>query len=62
MLQFCVSSFLEEAISQYYSINNKKPKNIIIYRQGVSDNMLNILNDEVIQIEQLCKNNNIFFY
>ena len=62
MLQFCVSSFLEEAVSQYHSFNEKKPKNIIIYRQGVSDNMLSILNDEVIQIENFCKKNNILFY
>jgi aubergine-like protein len=62
MLQFCVSSFLEEAITQYYSKNQKKPKNIIIYRQGVSDNYINILNDEVTQIEQFCKKNGILFY
>ena len=62
MLQFYVSSFLEEAVSQYHSIIGKKPKNMIIYRQGVSDNMLSILNDEVIQIENFCKKNNILFY
>ena len=43
MLQFYVSSFLEEAVFQYHSIIGKKPKNMIIYRQGVSDNMLSIL-------------------
>ena len=62
LLQFCVSSFLEEAIPQYNSINQKNPKNIIIYRQGVSDNVIDILRDEIIQIEQLCKKLNILFY
>ena len=62
VLQFCMSSFLEEAVSQYHSINGKKPKNMIIYRQSLSDNMLSILNDEVIQIENFCKKNNILFY
>ena len=34
-IQFCVSSFIEEAIPEYEKKNGEKPKNIIIYRQGV---------------------------
>ena len=60
--QYCVSSFIEEAISFYISKSRKKPKNIIIYRQGISDNLINILKGEIIQIEQVCKKNNILFY
>ena len=60
--RFCVSSFLEEAIPKYKEKNNKFPKNIIIYRQGISDNIINLLKDEIIQIEQVCKKNNILFY
>ena len=62
-IQFCISSFLEEAIPVYEKNNNKeKPKNIIIYRQGVSDNIKDALKVEIKQIEQVCKNHNILFY
>ena len=60
--RFCVSSFLEEAIPKYKEKNNKFPKNIIIYRQGISDNIMNLLKDEIAQIEQVCLKNNILFY
>ena len=62
--KFCVSSFLDkEAIPAYEKKNGgKKPKNIIIYRQGVSDNILDVLKEEIWQIEQVCKNNDILFY
>ena len=35
-IQFCVSGFIEEALTQYNKINKKLPGGIIIYRQGVS--------------------------
>ena len=62
--KFCVSSFIENESIPAYQKNNegKKPKNIIIYRQGNSDNILEILKDEIWQIEQVCKKNNILFY
>ena len=50
--RFCVSSFIEEAIPVYEKKNNKPPKNIIIYRQGISDNIIDILKDEIFQIER----------
>ena len=61
-IQFCISSFLEEAIPVYESKNKEKPKNIIIYRQGVSDNIKDALKVEIKQIEQVCKNHSILFY
>ena len=61
-IQFCISSFLEEAIPKYEKKNGEKPKSIIIYRQGVSDNIKDALKVEIKQIEQVCKNNNILFY
>ena len=61
-IQFCISSFLEEAIPLYEKRNKEKPKNIIIYRQGVSDNIKDALKVEIKQIEQVCKNHNILFY
>ena len=60
--RFCVSSFIEEAIPVYEKKNNKPPKNIIIYRQGISDNIIDILKDEIFQIEQLCNKKGILFY
>ena len=61
-IQFCVSSFLEEAIPQYENKNKEKPRSIIIYRQGVSDNIKDALKVEIQQIEQVCKNHSILFY
>ena len=61
-IQFCVSSFIEEAIPEYEKKNGEKPKNIIIYRQGVSDNIKDALKIEIQQIEQVCKNHSILFY
>ena len=60
--QFCVSTFIEEAIPIYEKNNGEKPKNIIIYRQGVSDTLKEVLKVEIEQIEQVCKNHNILFY
>ena len=60
--RFCVSSFIEEAIPVYEKKNNKTPKNIIIYRQGISDNIINLLKEEIFQIEQLCNKKGILFY
>ena len=60
--QLCVSSFLEEAIPEYIKCNKKQPKNIIIYRQGVSDNIITILHDEIRQIEEVCNKHGILFY
>ena len=61
-IQFCISAFLEKAIPVYEKKNKKMPKNIIIYRQGVSDNLKDALTVEIKQIEQVCKNHNILFY
>ena len=61
-LQYCVSSFLEDAIPNYFAKNKKNPKNIIIYRQGISDNLIYLLKNEVFQIEQVCKKYDILFY
>ena len=61
-LQYCVSSFLEDAIPKYFAKNKKNPKNIIIYRQGISDNLIYLLKNEVMQIEQVCKKYDILFY
>lgn len=61
-LQFCVSSFIIEAVSAYNKKNKEIPKSIIIYRQGVSLQQKLKLKEEILQIEQTCKTKNILFY
>ena len=61
-LSFCVSSFLEEATAAYSKENKKAPKNIIIYRQGVSLQQKEFLKAEIRQIDQVCRNKNIQYY
>jgi aubergine-like protein len=61
-LQFCVSSFIEEAIAAYNKKNKELPKSIIIYRQGVSLHQKQQLKEEIIQIEEACKTKNVLFY
>ena len=61
-LQYSISEFIKQAIVAYNKKNKKNPKNIIIYRQGVSLQQKNFLKVEIKEIEQECKNNNILFY
>ena len=61
-LQFCVSSFIEEAVSVYNKKNKGMPKSIIIYRQGVSLHQKGQLKEEILQIEKTCKIKNVLFY
>ena len=61
-LQFCVSSFIAEAVSEYNKKNTEIPKSIIIYRQGVSLHQKLQLKEEILQIEEMCKTKNILFY
>ena len=62
-LQFKVSTFIEESISAFKKENNgDKPNNIVIYRQGVSLQQKNYLKNEIINIDKICKLNNILYY
>ena len=61
-LSHCVSKFVEEAASAYLKENNHLPKNIIIYRRGVSLQQKEFLKTEIKQIEKLCETKNINFY
>ena len=62
-LQYCVSSFIEEAVEVYKKKNGGGyPKGIIIYRQGVSLEQKEILKEEVNQIDSTCKTKNILYY
>ena len=62
-LQYCVSSFIEEAVAVYMKQNKgEKPKGIIIYRQGVSLQQKDFLKDEINEIDTACKNRSILYY
>ena len=63
-LQYCLSKFIEEAISAYEYKNGSKnlPKGIIIYRQGVSLQQKEFLKNEVNHIKNICNSKNIKYY
>ena len=62
-LQYCVSSFIEEAVEVFKKNNkNEKPKGIIIYRQGVSLQQKEFLKTEIAQIDNTCETQGILYY
>ena len=64
-LQFCVSSFIEEAIEEFKKEKGnkgEKPKGIVIYRQGVSLQQKEYLKKEIAQIDECCKTKGILYY
>ena len=61
-LQFCISGFIKEAISEYNKLNEKLPGGIIIYRQGVSLQQKEYLKNEVDNIKKICEENNVLYY
>ena len=62
-LQYCVSSFIREAVVQYNKANkNKNPKGIVIYRQGVSLQQKEYLKTEIKEITLECQKLSIKFY
>ena len=62
-LQYCVSSFIEEAVEAYKKQNNGvSPNGIIIYRQGVSLQQKEFLKDEIRLIDSACENRSILYY
>ena len=61
-LQYSVSKFIKEAIAAYNEKNGKNPKNIIIYRQGVSLQQKEFLKTEIKEIALECGKEKILFY
>lgn len=61
-LQFCISGFIKEAISEYNKLNQKLPGGIIIYRQGVSLQQKEYLKNEVNNIKKMCEENKVPYY
>ena len=61
-IELCVRSFIEEIINLYEGNKQQLPKNIIIYRQGVSLQQKKYLKEEINQIDEICKDKNIKYY
>ena len=61
-LQYCISSFIEKAIEIYKKENKESPKNIIIYRQGVSLQQKEYLKTEIAEIDFSLETKNILYY
>ena len=61
-LQYCISSFIEEAVTAYNKKNKEMPKGVIIYRQGVSLQQKDYLKTEVAEIDMSCKTKNLLYY
>ena len=61
-LEFCVSSFIEEAVEEFKKKNKNKPKGIIIYRQGVSLQQKEFLKKEIAQVDKVCETKSILYY
>ena len=58
-----IANFIEEAFEQYKKENKGvPPKNIIIYRQGISHNQLSKIKLEALDIQETCKKLNIQYY
>ena len=56
---FAISSFIEEALGKYSGLNKQLPGGIVIYRQGVSFQQKEFLDNEVINIQKVCDKNKI---
>ena len=61
-LQYFISNFIEEAVTAYNKKNKEMPKELIIYRQGVSFQQKDYLKTEIAQIDMSCKTKNILYY
>ena len=57
-----ISDFIEKAIKKYNDENGENPKNIIIYRQGITQNQIKNIRLEVAHIEDICQTLNIQYY
>ena len=57
-----ISSFINSAIKKYEKEENKPPKNIIFYRQGISEYSIESIKSEIKVIEEVCNLKNINYY
>jgi len=57
-----IYSFIKIAIKKYEKEEKKSPKNIIFYRQGISEYSIENIKSEITKIEEVCNLNNINYY
>ena len=61
-LQEKISSFINTAIKKYEKEEKTPPKNIIFYRQGISEYSVENIKSEIRIIEEICNLNKIYYY
>ena len=57
-----ITNFIEKAIVKYEKEEKHSPKNIIFYRQGISEYQVENIKNEVKAIEEICNKKNINYY
>ena len=57
-----ISNYIEKALVKYEKEEKHLPKNIIIYRQGISEYQTKYIQEEVTIIDEICKKKNINYY
>ena len=57
-----IGTFIEEAVQKYKKENGNPPKNIIIYRQGITNNQIYKIELEALIIEETCKKLKVNYY
>ena len=61
-IQDYISSFIKHAIIKYEKEENTSPKNIIFYRQGISEYSVENIKSEIKTIEEVCNLKNVNYY
>ena len=61
-IQENISNFIDIAINKYVKEENSTPKNIIIYRQGISEYQIESIKNEIKIIEEICQKKGIKYY
>ena len=61
-IQEYISSFIKQAIIKYEKEEKTSPKNIIFYRQGISEYALENIKSEIKIIEEVCNLKNVNYY
>ena len=61
-IQEHISSFIKSAIKKYEKEEKKSPKNIIFYRQGISEYSVENIKSEIKIIEEVCNLNQVNYY
>lgn len=61
-IQECIEEFINNLIQRYKKEEGCTPKNIIFYRQGISEYSTDAIKSEIKKIEEICNIKNINYY